>query len=732
MKSAGRTKSLFFTSLFLVVAGLVLVACTADPEARREQHLSHGKVYFQAGEYDRAMIEFQNAAAIEPPQAEAEYQLGRTYLALGDVDAAYKELSAAVKIDRAHFGAQLRLATLMIARGELDAAQKCVEAVLRKQPANPKAHAILGAKHIATNDLPGAIVEFQKAIDLDKHSVENYIALGATHLAARQPDKAEAVYKKATEENPRSLQAHLALGQFYISQHDTERAEKQMRAACDLDPLARQPRLFLAQIYLNTGNLDAGEKVYNELKMIAPDDPDVYAGQAQFYRATGQSEKAATELRAFLREEPGQAAVKSLLVETLLDLSRVQEAEVLNKEILSAAPADPRGLLAQGRLLLSKRNYQDALSSIERSLQEGDSADGHYYLGVAQNALGMTESAKDSYARALALNPNAIQAALDLSSLEANTGQQDEALRLTDDVLARNPKSPGALLVRARARIAQGNTQQAEALLQEVLELEPDSLPALTSLLALQNAQGKTQQTLERISKLTRQYPRKAGLHFLLGVAYFSLHDLKEAEDSVTHAISLDERTPAAYTLLASIDLAHGAVEKAKQHLRKAIEVNPDSVTNFMVLKDLYERERNWEEVKKLYEQALKVDPNSAHLANDLAYYYLEHGGDIGQAVSLAQAAKQKMPDSPVVSDTLGWAYYKSGRQEAAILQLQEAVRLSPDNSVYRYHLGMAYRAAGQFESARGEFRKALAGQQDFPYAVRARVALNQLSEQEL
>jgi tetratricopeptide (TPR) repeat protein len=732
MKLAGRTEYLFLKFVLLAFAAVAFVACSADPNARRQEHLDRGKTHFQAGDYDGAMIEFQNAAAIEPPQAEPHHQLARTYLALGDVDAAYQELTTAVGLDQTHADAQLQLATLLIARGELDAAQKLVQSVLTKQPRNAKAHAILGAKRVATNDLPGAIAEFQKAVDLDPKAIENYGALGAAHLAARQPDQAEKAYKAALEANPRSIQAHVALGQFYFSRGDIAKAEVQMRAACDIDLLVRQPRLFLAQIYVEDGNLGDAEKVYTELKVIAPDDPEVYAGHAQFYRSTGQAEKAATELRGFLRNAPDDNSIKSLLVETLLDLNRAQEAEVLNKQVLTAAPADPRGLLAAGRLLLLKRKHQQALTTIERSLQEGESADGHYYLGVAQTSLGMIELAKDSFARALALNPESMQAALDLSALEASTGQQDEALRLTDDVLSRDPKSSGALLVQARARIAQGKERQGEELLQEVLNLEPDSLPALTSLLALQNEQGKTKETLARITRLTEQYPRKAGLHFLLAVAYFGLRDLEKAEDSVTHAISLDAQTPAAYTLLASIDLTRGAVEKAKKHLRKAIEANPDSVTNYMALKDLYERERNWEEVKKLYEQARKVDPASPQLANDLAYYYLEHGGDVEEAVSLAQIAKQKMPASPVVADTLGWAYYKSGRHEAATLQLKESVRLAPDNPVYRYHLGMAYRAAGEFDLARGEFRKALDGKRDFPYAVRARVALNQLSEREL
>jgi len=49
-------------------------------------------------------------------------------------------------------------------------------------------------------------------------------------------------------------------------------------------------------------------------------------------------------------------------------------------------------------------------------------------------------------------------------------------------------------------------------------------------------------------------------------------------------------------------------------------------------------------------------------------------------ALPLAQMAKQKMPDSPLAADTLGWAYYKLGSAEPAITELEEGVQKVPNN----------------------------------------------------
>jgi tetratricopeptide (TPR) repeat protein len=141
-----------------------------------------------------------------------------------------------------------------------------------------------------------------------------------------------------------------------------------------------------------------------------------------------------------------------------------------------------------------------------------------------------------------------------------------------------------------------------------------------------------------------------------------------------------------------------------------------------------YEKEGNWEEAKKLCEKAHEIDPAAPMVAAELAFLYIEHGGDINAAVSLAQTAKQKMPDSPITADALGWAYYKLGSASPAVTQLKEAVGKAPGNPVYQYHLGLAYIAARRFDLAGHSLQAALKDDPNFPYAASARAALEKLS----
>jgi Flp pilus assembly protein TadD len=112
-----------------------------------------------------------------------------------------------------------------------------------------------------------------------------------------------------------------------------------------------------------------------------------------------------------------------------------------------------------------------------------------------------------------------------------------------------------------------------------------------------------------------------------------------------------------------------------------------------------------------------------------LASLYLDHGGDVNVAVSLAQIAKEKMPASPVTTDTLGWAYYKLGSTRAAVAQLTESAKKAPRNPEYQYHLGMAYLADNRLGLARQSLQAALTADPHFPDAASARAALDQASK---
>jgi Flp pilus assembly protein TadD len=123
----------------------------------------------------------------------------------------------------------------------------------------------------------------------------------------------------------------------------------------------------------------------------------------------------------------------------------------------------------------------------------------------------------------------------------------------------------------------------------------------------------------------------------------------------------------------------------------------------------------------------VQIDPQSAAAANNLAWLYAEHNGNLQQALQLAQTAKAQFPEQPDVNDTLGWVHYKRGSSMQAIAMLTISVEKDDKNPIYQFHLGMAYAQAGDDPKARRALEHALKVSPNFDGAATARSTLASL-----
>jgi tetratricopeptide (TPR) repeat protein len=192
-------------------------------------------------------------------------------------------------------------------------------------------------------------------------------------------------------------------------------------------------------------------------------------------------------------------------------------------------------------------------------------------------------------------------------------------------------------------------------------------------------------------------------------------------------AISLNKNNLGAFFLLSNVERAQGSTDKALATTYKSIEQNPKSAAGYFLAGSLEDSRGNWQKAEALYQQAMQVEPNFAPAANNLAYGMLEHNENNDVALSLAQIARQKMPDSPSTADTLAWVYYRKGIYGVAADLLQEALEKAPDNATYHYHIGMVYQKQKNIADARKHLQRALEINPNAPVAGEIRKTLKQM-----
>ncbi|MBI3483987.1 MAG: tetratricopeptide repeat protein [Acidobacteria bacterium] len=185
-------------------------------------------------------------------------------------------------------------------------------------------------------------------------------------------------------------------------------------------------------------------------------------------------------------------------------------------------------------------------------------------------------------------------------------------------------------------------------------------------------------------------------------------NDLEKAQAAFEQAVSLNKDFMDAKLSLGQLQVTRGQLDIAAATFQQCIEKSPRYVRAYILLASLEENRNNWQRAQELYVKSLQVSPDNGPASNNLAFLQLEHGGNVDVALSHAQVARQKMPESPNVADTLGWAYYHKGIYGQAITYIEEAVKGIPNNPTFHYHLGRAYQKAKDPAKARLHLKRAL------------------------
>jgi tetratricopeptide (TPR) repeat protein len=114
------------------------------------------------------------------------------------------------------------------------------------------------------------------------------------------------------------------------------------------------------------------------------------------------------------------------------------------------------------------------------------------------------------------------------------------------------------------------------------------------------------------------------------------------------------------------------------------------------------------QEALATYTKVLGVDPENPLAMNNVAFLNAESGNNLDQAMTYAEKAKQKAPNSPDISDTLGFVYYQKHLNAQALQIFKDLVAQHQDNPTFLLHLAMALDKSGERGAARDQARKAL------------------------
>jgi tetratricopeptide (TPR) repeat protein len=182
---------------------------------------------------------------------------------------------------------------------------------------------------------------------------------------------------------------------------------------------------------------------------------------------------------------------------------------------------------------------------------------------------------------------------------------------------------------------------------------------------------------------------------------------------------------PGAVDLLFEIYQRQGKLAEALRSFEEAETAGVLHPGARLLLGRLYLSQGDLVKAQQAFEKVVAEQPQLPSARNDLAFVLAERGEQLERALELAQGVQQALGDNPAAIDTLGYVYYRAGRHDEALAQLQRAVSLAEARGqlspVYTYHLGLVLEAVGRKDEAAVAFQRALSGGDDFPEAQDAR-----------
>ena len=184
---------------------------------------------FREGSLEVAVQHLKVAIELAPNSAEAHRILGRVYLADQQYDKGLDEVGIAVRLNPRDERARLALTDALVETGRYPAAERALQETIAAFPGSGRAHYAWGRLHQRQGQYPEAVREFDKAVTFGPLVGLNslYQTIGALHVDQQDFEAAIDAYAKRADVHPNDPAAHQDLGRTYVrlGRHDEARAE---------------------------------------------------------------------------------------------------------------------------------------------------------------------------------------------------------------------------------------------------------------------------------------------------------------------------------------------------------------------------------------------------------------------------------------------------------------------------------------------------------------------------
>jgi putative PEP-CTERM system TPR-repeat lipoprotein len=696
-----------------------------DPSTKAEVSMLRGRAQAALGQFADAKAEFLGLMEARP--AQAKVGLARIALAENDRSGAEKlieealardpksadalllradilrsqskfEEAAAVYDQLLKFAprnsrAMLNLAVVLLNRNEIDAAQSMLERGEKIEPASPLLHFAKGLLAFKQKRYDDALRQLRALFETMPKHYPGLMLAGMVNYETAQYVLAQNAFTTYLERYPDDLTARRMLAATLLAKGQPHLAVDVLGSdagkAADVGFLA-----VAAEANRRVGRFARAKTLLERAIELDAKNADLRTNLGLIELALGSRQQAIADFDAAIALNPANARADEALIMMLLGQQEVERAQRVADALEQRLPKSPDTYTLKGAILLFKKEEAKARESFERALKLQPA---HFPAADALADLDARAGKPDARRRRMEAiikaDPHHLGALLALAKLDLAEGRQAAAVASIRTAIAEHPESINALLMLADVQLRGGDAAQAVISARQAHDQQPFDSRATILLADAQMAAGDKQGAIVTLTSLLDTQPQLVSAYLRLASAYIANDSIKDAESTVVNALKMDPKNLAAKAMLGEIYMRTHRQPNALLLAYEIQKENPKGPLGYRMEGDALLARKDFLPAAAAFQKAAMLEPSGALF---IRIHQAQRGAPGGKASDAAlRNWLERHPDDVEVRLYLADAMSDAGEYRDAVDQYFEVLKRAPKSDQAQNNLAWALHSIG-------------------------------------
>lgn len=578
---------------------------------------------------------------------------------------------------------------------------QAIEYYRTAQKADPKATFLseeLAELYISAGQIRTAVTEAEEALAQNPDDLSARRILGRIYMRMigdsqtnrineGMVKKAIEQFEKIAEKNPKDPEPWLMLGRLQKMAQSSPEAEKAYQKALEIDPENEEALIGLSTVYSDLGD---NKKAAELLEKVAGKSPNLrtLTALASSYEQMRDYRLAAETLRRTLEISPNNPDLKRAYAQDLMFSDQLDEAVKVFQELTAEDPKDVQSWLRLSQIFRQQRKF-DAAREASAKARELDANN----LEIRYNDVSLLE-AEGKLPQAVA----ALKEILDATA-KRTYSTQDKANRVV-------------LLERMGLLYRQADQpNEAVAIFRQMGELDPD-IAARVSAQVVETYRGAHdyKKAIAEADEARAKFPNDRMIKLVRANLLAETGRVDDAAKDVRTLLD-GKADREVYLSLAQIyekGKNYAEMGRAIDSAEKLSTSDEEKENLFFMRGAMLEKMKDFDGAEKEFRKVLAANPENSSAMNYLGYMLADRNVRLPEALDLIQKAVNREPNNGAYLDSLGWAYFRTGKLNEAESALLRAIERVPHDPTVHDHLGDVYQKQGRIKDAVAQWERSL------------------------